>query len=804
MHNAPITGAHREPTMKMQNAVKVSAIALAAAIATPQLSYAQDSAVDALRDVIVVTGTKKKDAENVQDVPLAVTAYGDKQLDALKVRDLQSLTVSIPNVSFDDIGTTKGTANFSIRGVGINSSIPSIDPTVGVFKDGVYLGINGGVVFDIFDLESIEVLRGPQGILFGRNVTGGAVLINGKRPTGEYEASAKIAAESGLRGTEGNYYVMGAVGGPLAEDLLSARVSVYYNKDNGYHERYLGGPVPNALAEPFYTTALDPLLGAGTGVVVGGLVQGPGIDRTVSFGEATTFIVRPSLLFTPTDDFELYVGFEHGESEGDGPPAQNHVAGSGAPNFFYEADRDSFDFSIDNEGRYDNVWNQVTAEFNVDVAFGDGQITNIFGWREYRSETDGDIDATPLFLFHSTTSNDQSQWSNEMRYNGRFMDRLDVTAGFYYFTQDIAYTERRFILGGLQNFFGGGKQQHEVLGVFGQFDYDLTDALTLVLGGRYTHEEKDVQIANIRANGNIAATVFGVPGCGVVEGTCPIDFRDGASWSNFTPKVGLQYAVDDSLNIYAHWTQGVRSGGYNFRNTSTTVFDPGPFDEENVNAFEIGFKAQPESIPLTVNAAVYYNDINDMQREINLADPVTGVVQIIDNTADATIWGFEVETQFAVTDNLLLLASVGHTNGEYDEILADISSNGSPGPAVIDADDFALEIPRLAPWTYSAGFVHSIPIGSSSSLNTRFNYAHRDMSFYTDNNLGFLNEVDIMDASISLSTYEDRVNISLYGKNLLDEVNFGGDTQLPASLGGGTFSPITKGRIVGVEVQLTY
>jgi iron complex outermembrane receptor protein len=290
-----------------------------------------------------------------------------------------------------------------------------------------------------------------------------------------------------------------------------------------------------------------------------------------------------------------------------------------------------------------------------------------------------------------------------------------------------------------------------------------------------------------------------VPGCGVVDGSCPVDFADSESWSNFTPKVGLTWTASDALNIYGHWSQGVRSGGYNFRNTSTTVFNPGPWDEEKVNAFEVGLKAQPGDGRVVLNAAAYYNDINGMQREINLPDAVTGVVQIIDNTADATIWGFEAEGQFAVMDSLLLTGYVGYTNGDYDKIFADIS--GTSG--VIDAADFALEIPRLVPWTYGAGFVHSLPVSEEAVVNTRFSYSHRDKSFYTDNNLGTLNALDIIDASVALSLMDGRVDLSLYGKNLLHEVNHGGDTQLPASLGGGTFSPLTKGRIVGIELQLS-
>jgi len=774
----------------MNNSLLAKASIFALAIGAPSAAFAQ-SAVETLRDEILVTGTKKADAENVQDVPLAVTAYGDKQLDALKVRDLQSLTTSMPNVSFDDIGTSRGVANFSIRGIGINSSIPGIDPTVGVFKDGVYLGINGGVVLDIFDLESIEVLRGPQGILFGRNVTGGAVLLNSKRPSFDgFHASFKGAVESGLRSTGENYYAMGAVSGPIIEDKLAMRLSAYYNKDEGYFRNYLGGPVPNARAPLVY------------GATLGALVAGPGTDDFEDFGRAETWIVRPSLTFTPTDGVELYLAYEHFDSEGDGPASQNHQTGTGGKNIFFTADRNSFDFSINERGFYTSNADSLTAELKFDVGFGDGTITNVFGWRDTEGTTAGDIDATPLSLFHSGSATAQDQLSNEIRYNGTF-GNAEVTTGFYWFTQDLAYTERRFILGGFQNFSGGGRMDHDVIGIFGQVDYNLTDALVFTAGGRWTDEDKDAEITNLRANGNIGATTFGVPGCGVVEGTCPVNFADKGSWSNFTPKIGLTFEASDSVNVYAHWTQGVRSGGFNFRNTSTVVFNPGPFDEEKVNAFEIGTKAQTPDGRGTLNAAVYYNDINNMQREVNIADATTGVVQIIDNTADATIWGFEAEGRYAVTDSLLLTGYVGYTNGEYDKIFADISNNGSQ-PNVIDSADFALEIPRLVPWTYGAGFVHSLPLGESTVVNTRFSYSHRDRSFYTDNNLGSLNELDIIDASISLSLMDGKADLSLYGKNLLHEVNHGGDTQLPASLGGGTFSPLTKGRIVGLELNLKY
>lgn len=793
----------------MNHRLLAKASIIAVALAAPGFALAQDEtapvgAAGALTSEILVTATKKADAENVQDVPLAVTAYGAEQLDALKVRDLESLSYSVPNVSLDDIGTSPGIANFSIRGLGINSSIPSIDPTVGVFVDGVYLGINGGVVLDIFDLESIEVLRGPQGILFGRNTTGGAVLINTKRPGDEWEANFKGAIESGMRGTGMNYYAMGSVGGPLIQDVLSAKVAVYYNRDKGWFENYLGGPFPNAVA----VAALGP--------TIGGAVAGPGTDAFEDFGEAETIVVRPSLYFTPGEMFELTVRVEHGEVDSDGPAAQNHVNGFGLPNAFFTAPRDSFDFSINEPGFASQTWNQAIAEARLDFGSG-GVFTNIFGWRDYEARTRSDIDATPLSLFHASATTDQDQISEEIRYNNRFFDAVDTTVGFYYFTQDIAYNEIRNVLGPIRFFNGGGVQDQKTWAFFGQFDFDLSDRFTVNLGARYTHEEKDVVISNLILNSNTPTIANPSPVCDVrIPGDCIEDFVSSDSWNNFTPKIGVEWAATDFMNLYAHWTKGVRSGGYNFRNTSLAsvrflapgvpnpafnpIFQPGPFDEEEVDAYEIGFKAQPAGMA-TINAAFYVNDISNMQRELNLADPLTGVVQVILNTADATVWGFELESQIAFTDNFVVLGSLGYAEGEYDSLLFDI---GAPAvsPGVVDAADLRLQIPRLSPWTYGIGFVHTLPLGGDTTVDTRFNYSHRDRSFYTDNNLGFLNEVDMIDASVALNF--GAATLSLYGKNLTNEVNFGGDTQLPGALGGGTFSPLQKGRVVGVELEVGF
>ncbi len=717
---------------------------------------AQTETTNAMEDEIIVTATKRAGGVNIQDAPVAITAFGERQLDALHVTDLHSLSYSVPNVSMEDIGTTRGVANFSIRGLGINSSIPSIDPTVGVFSDGVYLGINAGVVLDLFDLQSVEVLRGPQGILFGRNVTGGAVLLHTKLPGDEFQASFKTAAESGFRGTNGNYYLMGAMGGPLVQDKLKARISAYYNKDNGYFKNYLGGP---AFGKP---------------------------DKFVPFGKAETYMIRPVVVFTPSDNAEVILRYEHGHSKGDGPASQNHPGRNGTfPNVFISFDRNSFGFSIDEKGFYDNNWDQVTMETNWDVPFGNGQITNIAGYRQFNGKGTSDIDSTPLALFHASFETDQDQYSDELRYNGRFADRFELTTGLYYFTQDIAYQETRNIAFGRLNFFGGGRQIQKTYGAFVQGDLDLTDSFTVSAGGRYTRETKRV---------NIATLIFNRTACDVIARTCPFDFNDNNAWTNFSPKVGFTYEPNDVWNVYGHWTRGFRSGGYNFRNTSA-VFPPGPFNREKVDAFEVGFKGQPGG-NARINTAVFYTDISDMQREINLADPLAGVVQVTRNTANATIWGFESEAQVTIMNMLTLMGSVGYTNGDYDKVLFDLNGDG-----VLNAADKALKIPRLAPWTYSLGFLFSSEVPGLGSWSLRTNWSHRDHSFYTDNNLGELNGADVLDFNLGFTT-ENNVTIALYGKNLLNEVTHGGDTQLPATLGGGSFAPLNKGRIIGIELKV--
>jgi iron complex outermembrane receptor protein len=728
----------------------------------------------ALLEEVVVTARKRE--EGSQEVPLSISAFNADQLDAKKVRNLVDLAVGMPSVVLDEIGTSRGYANFSIRGIGINSSIPSIDPAVGVIIDGVYLGTNSGVVFDNFDIQSIEVLRGPQGTLFGRNVTGGAVLLNTKVPTQEFAFNARASYEAPEDGG-GSSIIQGSVSGGLT-DTLAAKLAIYYNDDQG--------------------------------VLVNGF---DGRDH----GAYEQMIVRPVVAWNPTDTFELIARYEYQDVEADGASSQSHTNGNGVPGQPFNADRDSFDFNIDYPGSQTLEVNFFNLTANWDVM--GGTVTNVFGYRTSEGTAGSDIDAQPIWVFHSDTWTEYDQISNELRYNGLFMDdRLNFTGGVYLFESELAYDENRRLLGialgpGSEvpalNQEGGGLLDVSSVGVFANVDYDLTDRLTLSAGIRWTREEKDAQTTNLVLNNS--PCYIGAPNgpsYAVATTPCSFDFVDNDEWDFVSPKLGFMYDITDGSRVYGSVTQGYRSGGYNLRNTEVPTgfnpdgsaiyeFGPGPFDTEEVLSYELGYKSEWARGQL--NVAAYFTDGKDMQREVNLPSETAGVLQLIQNTADVEIMGIEVDGTLAVTDGLTLQGSIGLLEAEYTDVRFDLNGDGEIGGADLD-----LAIPRAPDLTWSISGIYDFDIGSLGYLSSRISYSYRDETAYTDNNLGFILEQEVLDASFDFHTNDGRWIISLYGRNLLDAVRHGGDTQLgfigPVPVNG-TFSPLGAPATYGVEVN---
>ncbi len=703
-------------------------LVVAASLAVFDISHLAQAQTDVFIEEVVVTATKRVGGISVQDAPVAITAFNEDQIDAYFIRDLKAIGTLAPNVQLEDIGTTPGYANFAIRGLGINSSIPSIDPTVGVFVDGMYLGVNAGVVTDIFDLEGIEVLRGPQGLLFGRNVTGGAVLLRTTRPTDQLSVNARLATE-----TENNHYGSVVVSGPFT-DSVRGKLALYANDDGGWFTNLANG--------------------------------------NANFGASKTKMARGAIDFDIGDNGYLILRADVGDTNGDGPASQN--AG-----LFGD---DNFDFAIDEEGSNDQDWKSMSAEVTWDVGGGDGQIYNLLAWRDYNSTGTSDIDATPSHLFHADLSFKQDQISNELRYGGSIGGRSYLTAGLYWFEQSMQYRERRTIPPAALDITGGGDQEQTTVAVFGQLDFDMTEDLTLNLGLRYTREEKEGKVA----------TLF-LDLCEIDGGCVGYDFEDDNTWTSVTPKIGLQYTPNDDGQIYGFWTKGFRSGGYNFRHTLILVPNEA-FDQEEQNTVEIGWKQDFADGRFRMNLAAFFNKIDDMQREINESDPIVGVQQVIKNTADSEIKGIEAEVSLVLTDTIFFRANLGYVDGSYTNVRFDLNGDG-----VIDDEDLNLALPRLSPLTFGAELVYSREFGWGT-LSARVDGYHRDSAAYTDNNLGQLRASDMFGARLSTIFFDDRMTVSVFGRNLKDESTIGGDTQLPF-FPGATFSPLNKGRVYGLELQ---
>lgn len=699
------------------------------------------SAAQTIMEVISVRGTKATVAQSAQQVPAQVIALGADQLEAQQVVNIEDLAFSTPNVALDGVGTVPGVANFSIRGLGINSSIPSIDPHVGVFIDGVYTGVMYGVITDTFDLESIETFKGPQGLLFGRNVTGGAVLLRSARPTGETGAKFKVGYE------EKQLTLAGAVEGALT-DTLSGKVSFYQKDDKG----------------SFYNSTLD-----------------------TDVGKDKSQTARGTLVYKPNNSSQFTLIYEHGSIKGDGPVTQDKNSGGSA----ISGGSDSFESAADERGVADISWDQVTFESGFDL--GEGRVTNIMGYRAVDSYSLSDVDAQEFVGYHVRIGVNQHQFSNELRYNISPTDDWDLTAGLFYFTQEFDNWNGRIHAGGNVLRIGGGSQEQSTFGMFANNDYHISDNLTLNLGLRYTKEEKDVSVYVVETVSD-GTTQY----CDWEKFYCSGQPQKNDTANNVTPKIGFVWTSDSSADVlvYGNWARAFRSGMFNFR----TEFTPHATDVEQHDAFELGIKTTSEDGNLRINAAIFQNDISDMVRETNVPDEANDAIkQDIVNTADATIKGVELDIMYLLNDNLVLTAAVGYLDGKYNEVLHDLNGDGA-----VDDGDLRLNIPRLSDLTYNLGFTYDIELGDHGSLATRANYNFRSEAAYNDSNTSNFDDLRIVNAGIVYKPKEGNWKLSLYGKNLTDTVVLGGLTGLPPSLGNGYFAPLKKGRRYGIEFTYEY
>ena len=296
----------------------------------------------------------------------------------------------------------------------------------------------------------------------------------------------------------------------------------------------------------------------------------------------------------------------------------------------------------------------------------------------------------------------------------------------------------------------------------------------------------------------IITSVNGVGCADVIAFKCTFDNLSG-DWSNVTPKLGIQWAYNDDSQVYAYYSKGFHSGGFNFRNADPAVIPPGPTREEEVNTFEVGLKTEFADGRMRLNLAAFHNEITDAQREINVGDPSPAgvvVLQATINAGDVTIDGIEADFVGLLTDNFSVTASYGWMDGDYDSIdpvVAQIEAGlGLPFPLIGGRP------PRLAPTNYSVGFSWDIPAGGLGLFNVSSNYSFREAHFYDDSNLNEFEDQKCVNASINWFAPNESWQVSAYGKNLNDHPNYGNLTSIAGLYIAG---PMQKGRIYGIEVN---
>lgn len=647
-------------------------------------------------EAIVVTGRKRSRGEELQRVPVAITALSAAQLQQGTTRDLVDIGQSIPSASLQS-SAQRGVQNFSIRGTGISGTTPSDEPAVGIFQDGVYWGSNYGALNELVDLEGVEILRGPQGTLFGRNVTGGAVAVRSARPSEDPYYRVTLGVDNGP-GVEGS-----AVANGRLADGLAGRVALLSRATDGLFRN---------------------------------------ITTDSSFGKRYVRLVRPSVKWEASPAFDVTLLGEYYEANGD-PVAVRGISPrtiGAVPNLAEQAGFvTSDDFSELQVGdRGDSRVKVYFAMAEANWQIGPGTLTSITGYRKVQSRNLTDFDGFPVNGFLQLVVNDQHQISEELRYAADVSDWLGFTAGVYYFDQSLDFAESRDLSNGATRVGTRSELENSSYAAFAEADVRPIEGLTVTLGARYTHEEKEALSAPF--------------------GSCPFDLDDPCTLGsvptyedeNFSPKIGLAYQIDDGKLIYGSYTQGYRSGGYSLRGTPLGA----PYGAETVEAWEAGLKTEWLDRRLRFNIAGYYNEFADLQRNVLGVDPVLGVVQSVFNAADATIKGIEVELVALPMTGLTLSGSYGYTDASYETFEG-------------FADPESLEFVRVPKHNGNASIDYEHPLANGGKLGFHLGAAYTGKYYFDDPNLLSQDDYWLFDAKLFYGITE-QLTLELYGRNLTD------------------------------------
>ena len=696
-----------------------------------------------LEEIVV---TAQKQAENLQDVPISVTALSGATLQKQQVNNVSDLSNSIPNVQINRFSNSPDSAVFTIRGVGVNDADPYVGTTVSVVVDGVVVGVNTAALLSLFDIDRVEVLRGPQGTLFGANTTGGVINVVTKQPTGEWGGDFQLVY--------GNYNQMEANGAFnfAITDNLSGKISLLHNQNDGFFRTYNG-------------------------------------DRRIGSTNVTS--VRGYLKFEQGNYDATAIG-EYVRSRND---SQVGILQAEPGDLFYTPGEteDAFDYrrglSTDQPNKNDRDTYSITLTQNLDS--GIGEITAITNYREYENNLFSDDDATSRVLLQTRRDTKHHQFSQELRNLVQVSDAFRFIAGAYYFEQ--AYTlDQGGKLDGFSPGFGQPQTQDQEtwsLSGFLQTYYDLTPDLTLHAGIRYSHENTEAVSTNANTLNPGGQATFDDP---IIPGSFVLASGE-ESWNNVGYKIGLDYSIRPGLLLYGYYARGFKSGGFTGR--IVVAEDIGPFDPEILKTIEVGMKGDFLDRLLRVNFAAFYNFYDDMQVVENFTDPNSGAnVAAITNVGKAETGGFELEVSALPTEGLTLNGSVAYLYAEYKDY--DSNAGGIP---ISYAGNRLSNSPK---WTASASVNWEQPLaGGLLDTNVQYSYSASKFSNYTNLPSEEIGPVHLVNASISWGPDSGEWDFGVYARNLFDEEYFNQKLALP---GIGTLASVGAPRHYGMKANFRF
>ncbi|MCG8443644.1 MAG: TonB-dependent receptor [Caulobacterales bacterium] len=721
-------------------------------------------------DTIIVYSQKQ--AQSLQEVPVAVTAITAEAVEDNFVTDLSDVGFLAPNVQLQPVSTFPGFANFTVRGIGNSTSIRTLDPSVNIVQDGMVLATQIGAVLDVFDVESVEVLRGPQGIFFGRNTTGGAVLLRTAKPSEDIQMRAK-----GAIGSHNLSELEAVVEGPVS-DVVRAKLAVQYRQQDGLFEDNNGGFFTPAPQNP---SGLQP--------------DNPRTDQS----EQDSVLIKPTVTFAPNDRFDVTVFGQYFLDTGGGT-ASRMFEGEGAPgttaaHFGYAPPSDPYEINHDLIGDSETSAWHVIAEANLDL--GHGVVTSVTGFRDLSFESSLDVDGTPFPLIHFPDNDETAeQFTQEVRYASAFSEKFDFLIGAFFMDSEMSVIERREFSGLTAgrahtdfNFIQSDwTQDQRSYAVFGNANYDITPALTASAGLRYSYEEKDLDISPL----------LQCAGPGFTNCQSDTRFQLDDDWSNVSPRAGVEYQASEDVLTYATWTRGFRSGNFNARASSPATIAAA--DPEQADQFEVGVKSELFDRTLRANVAGFVTLYDDIQRVTNTVDATGQPLQRLRNAASATIKGVEAEISWRPTSDLTLQGSFGWIDPEFDEFTGlDFDNDGVVTPEE-NARAEALEFDRVPNYTVFLAGDYRLPVPQvPGDVTFRAQWSYRD-EFPTDvrnTPIFFQDSYDLLDMSLRYET--ENVRVALFGRNITDEEY--ADIRSPAfnaqAFGG-------QPRTYGVEVTWTY